>query len=166
MKKIFTVILILTQLSVFAQDSTTQISDVERVVDKYVDKTTEAIKGLAKALQVPAERVYGVIIKQQNIKAWSALATPISIILLMIFLLILGNYFNKSHWKHFEKSEYNDRASWDLDDSFEGIAQIFAFVIAAFLLLSLLLATDVLTITQGFMNPEYGAIKEISNLIK
>lgn len=149
MKKIFTVILILTQLSVFAQDSTTvQISDVERVVDKYVDKTTEAIKGLAKALQVPADHVYSVLMKQQYIKSITWIATggiSLGVIMMILFLGYLGT-------------------KYDWDESMMVIIVVLGcFIFAIPLFISI---TQLDVILTGFYNPEYGAIKEISNLIK
>lgn len=149
MKKLFTVILILTQLSVFSQDTTaTQISDVERVVDKYVDKTAEALKGLAEALEVPAEHIYGVLITQQYVIAWSWIAAFI----FGIFLLaVMGIYIYMGI-----------KRNWD-EVGIVFPAVIIGFIAIVFLSVGIAHASQIL---GGFTNPEYGAIKEISNLIK
>lgn len=149
MKNIFIITLILTQLSVFAQDSTTaKISEVERVVDKYVDQTTEALKGFAEALQVPAEHVYSVLMKQQYVKAITWIATG-GISLCVIMMVLFFGYIGTKH-------------EWD--DIVVGLVVVLGCVLFAIPLFISISQLDV--ILTGFYNPEYGAIKEISNLIK
>lgn len=149
MKKLFTVILILTQLSVFAEDTTTtQISDVERVVDKYVDKTTEALKGLAEALQVPADHVYNVLISQQKLISISYI--------LLFFLGLIGLFTTTKIVRYMIKKDYED-AGYVIVGIVGGVI---------FLIITIIGIGHTEIILTGFINPEYGAIKEISNLIK
>lgn len=147
MKRIFIALLVVTQLSVFAQDTTTQISDVERVVDKYVDKTTKALEGLAEALKVPADHVYTVLIKQQKVNAMTWLVMGgISLFMVMVSVFI-GWMGNRNRWDE----------GW-----------IVFIVVSGCVLFGIPLVTSIFhasTIMTGFYNPEYGAIKEISNMI-
>jgi len=166
MKKLFITILILTQLSAFAQDSTTtQITETERIVDKYVDQATEAMKGLATALEVPAEHVYDILV-------WQQLATGIATFIiwgiLVIALIIMINSAIKA-WKnhHKEAKESGDRY-FDLGDSSSGVIALILTIVSAFLgiIMLVFIPIEFSEAIVKILNPEYGAIKEIMDLIK
>lgn len=135
--------------TLIVQNSTSiQISDVERVVDKYVDKTAEALRGLADALKVPADHVYSVLIKQQYVKSISWIATGGISLFVIIMVLFYGYLGIKYEW----------------DGVVVGIIVGAGFILFGIPLFISISQLDV--ILTGFYNPEYGAIKEISNLIK
>jgi hypothetical protein len=67
MKTLFFVLITLVLLvsnPVKSQDTASTVSNTERIIDKYIDKTADALQSLAETLKVPAEHVYGILVKQ------------------------------------------------------------------------------------------------------
>lgn len=148
MKKLFFIVLMLTQMQVFAQDSiTTQITETERIIDKYSDKATEAIKGLAIALEVPAKHVYKILIKQQLIYSIGWILVFVVGITASFFLIKFVKYAIEQNW-----------------DETAIIMSVFLGGGCVALMIASIMNFDV--ILTGIINPEYGAIQEISKLIK
>ena len=134
-----------------------------QIIDKVFDRTTEAVQELAQALKVPAEHVYEVLVKQQRIRSMTLIIA--SILLLIIGLaLIKITYDNwmkaNREYKAIHDCNYNN---YSLDDGFW-----IAFIILGVLLVLvgfIVAIASVQTIITGFVNPEYGALKEIMNVL-
>ena len=135
-------------------------SNVEKLVDKYSDKLEAAITSLAETLQQPAEFVYGVLIKQQYVKAYA------SIIPWIIFLCLLPVFI--SLMKRGLVIGRDDRLGGEhnyfyFDDSHLTITIIIGIFLGASLITG---AVCLQFIIQGFINPDYGAMQDIVNMIK
>jgi hypothetical protein len=169
MKKIvFLISLIVITIAVSAQTTTPDqpISETERIVDKYLDRAEDAISALAEKLSVPAEHVYGVLVKQQVIKS-------VSTFFLIVFLIIISALAVWLPYKDWERSNIRYAAAHDRDDDYRrwglddrwwlwsmvpGIAVLIGSIIA--------LASCAELIATGIFNPEYGAIKAILSVMQ
>lgn len=98
-------------------------------------------------LKAPTEHIYGIMIKQQVINAWSGL---IFIIVMLVLLFLSIRYL---------KACNNDP---DINDLTIPVTLLMITSITTFVVL-IITGPDILT---GFLNPEYGAIKDIINFIK
>jgi len=130
--------------------NTAVVSETERIIDKYSSKVTEVIKGLATALEVPAEFVYEVLVKQQ-------LVNSITYTIVILLLLITPLLYIKSYYKWVDKNDKDSGILW------------FLWVISTIIPLiagSIMFLTDIGSIVMGFVNPDYGAIKDIIEVIK
>lgn len=113
-----------------------------------------AVSALAEGLKVGAEHVYTVLVKQQTVSA---------IIWLMYFVLCIP--FSLLIYKAM-------KWAWKIDepvkqfDTREGSIIAIAFGCSIILLMWISAIVKLPVIFTGFFNPEYGAIKEIMNLIK
>lgn len=144
MKKLILICLMVLGTVGYAQEdsSAANISETERIVDKYSGKALEAINGIAKSLQVPAEHVYKILVKQQVVNATTWLISDLLITFITIILWI--------SWIKDKKER----------DNWWGIPVILSCITLLFYICNI----DI--IVSGYINPEYGAIKEIMNLIK
>lgn len=137
--------------SLFADTTKQAIPDSTKVtmVTIYND-AKEAMKGLGAALKVGSEHVYEVLIKQQvaNAIIWTILG-----LIPLICLLV----FAKSTWKWAEEN-YDDSSGFT---GFVGFV-----IIGTLLVLSIIGFCHIDDIITGFVNPEYGALKEIMEFIK
>ncbi len=123
----------------------TTITQTERIIDKYADKVAGALESLAHTLEVPAEHVYGLLVRQQAI---NSVYTIIVLITGIALCWLCGKGIKK----------------WMEEDSFmEGGPVVIMGVIGVICALNGIFQIDV--ILTGFFNPEYGAIQEIKNLI-
>lgn len=131
----------------FAQADTPEVTkvstEINNVVNNIFDKTTEAVKGMADALKVPAEHVYTVIVKQQLTK--SVTWTIVYVLLLIVCLWL---------WYLWLKDDGDDKLDW------------IVVPILATIIYIILISASLTVVISGYFNPEYGAIKEIVELIK
>lgn len=144
MKKIILVIIIpLFGVCTYAQDSIKiPVNDTGKLtVAKVYNDAKSALTGLAQALKVGSEHVYGVIVKQQVVSSIVWLCVDIVILLLSIALWILW-------WKSRDKDEW-----WGVPF----FSTLIFFIIFFF---------TINTMVSGFVNPEYGAMKDILSFIK
>jgi len=118
---------------------------------------------LGSALKVGSEHVYEILVKQQ-------IANSITSLSLIILSLILLSIMIKQACKNFVKHEElgKDKDYWYIDDSRFAIFGVILSVISGILILIIIIGichefNDIIT---GFINPEYGAIKEILEVIK
>ena len=81
----------------YSQEKETPITETERIVDKYIDKTGEILSNLAEQLKVPAEHVYGVLVKQQKING----LTGIIAFVMGVFIFIISFITDKEDWEEF-----------------------------------------------------------------
>lgn len=162
MKKfIITLGILLISISGFCfQDvSKDSISDKQskELTEQIYSDVKSVITGLAKELKVGAENVYAVIKSQQVVKS------TVNIIkyVLLILMLILGIKGILIGYKYCSTDSYGDK---DLDHPlfiFSSVATIPLLAIS----ISMFSATITETIT-GFINPDFGAINYILQLIK
>jgi len=144
MKKLclFVALITLIGATLFSQDTTEEKSTATEVVDKIFDKTTEAIQGIAKALQVPAEKVFTILVKQQVV---NSITWGIIDLLFLILLFISARYI----WRWGAK----------YCNGTEGLSVFGAFILLGVPVIIILCTIKI--VVMGFVNPEYGAIKEI-----
>ena len=124
------------------------ITEAERIVDKYGGKISGAISSLADALKVSAEHVYMVLVRQQ-------VAEGISVVLLLVVFIIIAIMFSRNFNKaDYKDSQGNRHATMSI---ILGICTAVLGVILIFILPEAIIK---------LINPEYGAIKEIFELVK
>lgn len=136
-------------ISGFAKEIEVSLPDTTSVTFTQVyNDVKEGITDLAIALKIPAEHVYGVLVKQQIIKSITYSFLPLGALILIFIFIKLYKKGNKEDW------EDNQNMGWLI---ITGILT-FIFIIASIMALSY--------IVQGFANPEYSAIKEIITFVK
>lgn len=144
----------------------TEISNnVVDVVNTVFDKTTEAITQLASALKVPTDHVYTILIKQQLVQSLSSLLVSIFVILLglLIVKFTYRDWDNKNKQWRAMNDRSDDYNHWDLDDGGWIYLVPLGFLIS--LVGIIVLCASFNNIITGFINPEYGAIKDIMNFL-
>lgn len=110
----------------------------------------DGIAALATGLKVGAEHVYTILVKQQIVIAITRL------ILLFISLIFILNWFKK----------YKDpNEIWwrNNDPTFLGLVRIFQITLSSILFSIYIMSFS--TITTGLINPEYGAIEKILEMV-
>ena len=111
----------------------------------------DGISALASGLRVGAEHVYMVLVKQQIVYA------IVYLIVGLIAMILIINWING----------YKDtNQKWEDDSDFTGLGviKLIQIVIAGVMLGVFLFHID--TIIMGFVNPEYGAIQTIIDIVK
>ena len=129
----------------FAQEKTSELvtdSNVEKLIDKYSAKLEASIISLAETLKQPAEYVYGTLLKQQAVKAWTNLLIGVlaTLILIIVWILWFKDKKGKDEW-------------WGVP----------TFITLGYIVFW---CAVMMTIVGGFINPDYGAMQEIVNMIK
>lgn len=162
MKKLIAIFLVvIIGFSANAQDSIkVAVSDTSQVTyNKVYNDVKAGLTGLAAGLKVTATHVYEVLVKQQVVNAIIGL---ISVILLSIITIVLWIKFNINI-----KRTETDGDKWyrdDLDDHF-GLIGLMIIAIIFTVVTLIIFGVNINSIITGFCNPEYGAIKDISNFI-
>lgn len=153
MKKILTIlaIILFSTIGYSQTDSTSYVTDsnVEKLVDKYSAKIEATIVSLAKKLKQPTEYVYKIMVKQQVVN---------SITWLIIGLLCISTVFTIKFWLNRIEKEQYDNTGW--------VTGLIFLCIVPSIIGILVLVIQSGTIVTGFINPEYGAMQDIINLIK
>jgi hypothetical protein len=127
----------------------------------------EVISGMAAALKVGSEHVYKVLVKQQVVYA---LIYLITFIFFGILFTISAFNLSKLGWSDisYYESDWKNRGGYDayLKNSFS--AKNFIFIITGLVgLIGFIIGfSNIDVIITGFLNPEYGAIKEIIKFIR
>lgn len=144
----FTSLLILAALFGFGQDtSAPRALDTTKVTFSTVYKDAKyALIGLGSALKVGGEHVYSVLVKQQIVNSISW------IIVMLITVLMLTTSF-----------QLNKSADWEGGNL--SMAGTLILGIVGIILLVVTLCNIGVVVT-GFVNPEYGALKDIMNFIR
>jgi len=149
----------LTVSTVVNDQLVTSVSDLvtntnaEKLVDKYIDKAGAIIMSLAKTLQVPAEHVYSILVKQQSMNA----------ICNLIFILFSFLIFAVFLYLCISKKNYVWRSDGTIDEP-KPIAIASWLLSAISLIMFVISLSNLEQILMGLFNPEYGAIKEIMRL--
>ena len=122
------------------------------------------LTALGSSLKVGSEHVYEVLVKQQLVNSFTYLGVVIITILSLIsFLKVVktAKYGSNIYYdSDDEKSRYWVGNRWNLNGTLSII-----FGVSSFIGILLTLATFN-NMIMGFINPEYGAIKEILEVIK
>lgn len=148
MKKLLILLIFLfIGMDSFSQDKKDTTSVTAREV--YNDAKS-VLKSLGEALKVGSEHVYEVLVRQQ---ITNSVTNVIGMILGLIFSYSLYKFAN-------DKKDPND----DWDDTIYIIPLVMSIIIFACVFIggSIVMQETVM----GFVNPEYGAIKQILDLIK
>ena len=125
------------------------------------------MKGFGDSLKVGSEYVFIVLVKQQFVDAitWLVLLI-VSFVLITHCIRVLpklgwnGGCYNIHGWRDSGGKEAYDKQKWSDKTTIYFMMTIFSMIFLA----TCLFHTD--TIVTGFMNPEYGAMKEVMDLIK
>jgi hypothetical protein len=126
-------------------ESTMTAIDTSSLYKQIYSDVKIAISGMADALKVGAEHVYIILVKQQRVKSIVNLIVGIFGFILLYITSKLGN----TCWQN---------------PSFQNIGAIFTGIASFFILLFFLVTLNE-TVT-GFVNPEYGAMKELVTWVK
>lgn len=121
---------------------TINISETERIFDKYSTKFEVGIIALAESLKTPAEHVYKVLIRQQYVVAitWTTILLIILLITITCWIFWFKDKTDKDEW-------------WGVP----------AFITTTFIVTMFSTINKIIT---GLINPEYGAIKDIIDFVK
>lgn len=150
MKKLIILVLFAFVSSfVMAQDDTTK-QELSHTIYKDVKGV---IKDLADALKVGTEHVYEVLVKQQLVDSITYLLLYGVFLFFIIWLTRNGNVLEK-------KGGHRTREEDDLMQWFYVPAVILSILLAVFFLFT------ISTVVTGFINPEYGAITKIIEMLK
>ena len=147
MKKILMLVLFATfAISGFAKEEVSTPDTTAVTFTQFYNDVKEGITSLGIALKVPAEHVYGVLVKQQFVNSVvGCLLLVLTITNLIVLILV------------FPKCGMEDPDKYDIIAISSGVF----FII--FFMASIVNFQDTIT---GFMNPEYGAIRDIMSFIK
>jgi hypothetical protein len=143
---------ILAAPSAHAEEESLSSSEVDPNIEYVGDKLESALETIGEKLEAPAEHVYSILVRQQTIKAWYNL---IPLVLVGITWLFIAGF-----WVH--AYILNQKDSYEYDDWFFGwsIAGIISTVIFGCVIGGCIGAA-----VTGFTNPEYGALKDIFQVI-
>ena len=168
----FTLMIATSAVSAETTSPTTTISTSDNgIVEKAIspeNSTTayvlEKLEEYAKALQVPAEKLFKIIVKQQVVMAvfWG-----IMLLSSVIILFVLINSIKKSAWGMPDLYDDNDKDSiWWKGKAWNSHAT-FVIVFGLFFLFTFIggIANSDYIIT-GLFNPEYGAINKLLEILK
>lgn len=133
------------------------IPDSTKLTVREVYEDVKAgITGLAAALKTPAEHVYTVLCKQQVVKAFVGIFMFLITILCLVTCLRYGSFV--VDWEDGEVKENKP--------SFSAIISTIFGILSIIFIIIFFVGSYHLDIIQGFVNPEYGAIKDIVDFIK
>jgi len=132
-------------------NDTTNITQTERLIDKYSGRIYDALEAMAESLKIPVEHVYNILVKQQIVEAVIYIIVLVSGIACFFYFLICLSRGSKAS---------NDS---NAEVMFLVKAIIFGFFSFVFLFVGF---CHLDTIVMGLINPEYGAIKDIMEFIK
>lgn len=181
MKKLFLFIVFALSLSVsHANDTTSVVSNITGTVSKTlasVDTSSlsktiykdfkSGIDAIASSLKVGATHVYEVLVKQQYVYSIIYL---IVYLVLLAFTISLYKITRKTYKAHRILCGYadSDRGAPDLDNSPKGVLSVVLAIITIGIFIALIatFGTTIETVITGFVNPEYGAMKDIVNFTK
>ena len=158
---LFMAMIVMMSISTYAQkDSLVTNTNAEKLVDKYLAKVETLVTGLAAKLQVPAEHIYKVIVKQQLVNSLSMLFI---LIVTMLPALSVKWWFRK----HLEvqdayKQKHNSYYS-DVTTGYEWGGYVIGIIMPCIsFVIFLSWFSNIMT---GIFNPEYGALKSITSML-
>lgn len=143
--------------------SVEQVTEAERIIDKYSGKVTETVTDLVEGLKGPAEAVFSSVVKLQIAKGIGNLI-PILITLLFLYLYI-KEYNRITQLLNSDKplkSMDTTSGPWDGDNI---TAQLIVYLVAC----CVMCITAMASTYGGLLHliaPEWYAIVELVNLVK
>lgn len=125
-------------------------NDVETVnaVFAGIEKTVSTLAG---ELKVPAEKLWTILVQQQRIESISLIAVFSVVLIIALFVLF---------WSY-EKANKNGGEVYDYAET----AIPSAFLVAILIAMIIVFSVNFNEVITGFVNPEYGALKEILSAI-
>lgn len=153
---LFMCLFVVTQ--VFADSTQTKFDELKEMVDTsstfkmIYNDVKDGIAALGSALEVGAEHVYYVLVKQAILEAIIFLV--VGIIGLILCTIFVNQYKSDENWSN----DYGDSPTG------LGILRVFQIILGSLLFLIGIINIDV--IITGFVNPEYAVIKEILNILR
>lgn len=146
MKYIITTLFLCSTLATFGQSDTTELTK-----EKIYEDVKGAITQLSSALEVGAEHVYSILVKQQVVTAWVWITVDLFWLFTTVFLFVLTLKVGQPVKYNFDYAPFGP---------------ILCCLICSGIITILTIIFTVNTIITGFLNPEYGAITEILDLLK
>jgi len=139
--------------NVTTTDSTViqNIHEVERLIDKYSDKTNEGISNMFDKLSKPMKKVYSYSIKLQYVKGFMNVSYPFFAII-MFFLFL----------KYYKIAKDSNKNDW-IQGKFGGLSLM---LLIFFVILGILAVVGVHIGVLQLTSPEYFAIKDMIRLLK
>jgi len=169
MKKLIllSAVFLLSTVTFATTQTDTTLQKTEELVDSVIPDSASltfkevysdiksGIGALASALEVGVNSVYTTLLKQQYVKS------IVNIVTYLIGILILFVSYKQFNKKWFIDASINNRhGMWDMG------AVFFIVAFSIFIIISIVYFASSITETiTGFINPEYGAIKEILEVI-
>lgn len=145
-------------LTIHAQDTVKKaITDTAAVTwTRVYNDVTGVLSGLGSALKVGTEHVYGVLVRQQLV---NSITGCFFIIATIISLFGFRRFINwaKSSKKYSDPHYDGDEIGWIILTIVFGVFVLILFTVCV---------TNLQQTVTGFVNPEYGAMKEIMDKIK
>ena len=132
----------------FSQDKCEDKNTTE-LCEKVYSDIKNVVSELSETLKVGSEHVYKTMIKQQKVKVYYGF------LILILFILFLCLFI----WS-LKKS-----SSFDYDDKSFFIESAIVSGVISSILLIVFCVSSCPNIIQGIVNPEYGAIKDIMDLV-
>jgi len=134
------------------------VADSSKITfSKVYGDVRAGIVGMAKALKIGAEHVYYVLIRQQLAKSIMWL---VMWIVTIILLRMAWKTSNVKNWKNTKKDDE------DFPSPKNGYAVLNAFFWVIGSICLIVCVCYIPTMIYGFVNPEYGAMKDIVNFVK
>jgi hypothetical protein len=150
MKRLFFILLAFVSLNTVAQETVTepQISEAERIIDKYGGQAVEAFNNAVTKVTPLAEEGFNMAVKLQKAKGIAEISMVITFFIVIIFIIIIQIMSIKKNW---------DADSQTGIFMVGGVVQIFCLVMGARYLYEGILY---------LIASEWYAITDILNLIK
>lgn len=147
MKKLLMFFALITfSISAYTQTTTLQLDSSKLTFNKVYNDVKDGIMALSDGLKVGSEHVYKILVKQQVVNA-----VMYSIMLLLSIISLSVLYYRLKTIDH-EKDGHN--------------IPITCFIGLFSSILTLVSLSNLDIITTGFINPEYGAIEKILEIVK
>lgn len=148
--------------------STLSEIDTSSMSKQFYNDVKSAVSALAAGLKTGVEHVVFVLIKQQVVYS---VVNILLYVILTIIIIVGVNFTRKTYNNHLTKCGWDGKSSAysiDVEDSSLGILSVLLSVILMVITIcSVIFICDSFTDTvTGFVNPEYGAYKEILEYIK
>lgn len=179
MKKLLLASVMMLSITLSANNAKNTLDSVKTTVESVLPDSTQltfkevyndikiGLSGLAAGLKVGSEKVYEILVTQQYING--LMFVSILLFGLILFIYWISCFYSKHRYKI--KNKYNretgqdenyiDKTEWN--DAHITKTTLLGIISCILLIIGLLYFDVILT---GFLNPEYGAIKEILTFIK
>jgi len=158
MKKFITILILLISLQSYTQstlDSIPNITETERIIDKYGSKISDGFNKMVENVAPMAEQGFTMVVK---LKFVEGIILLLPLLFAIIFLILFKKEYNKVY-NEIKDTHYND--VFDCDN-------ITAFIVIYLILFSIFTLIAIFTTYDAIIHifiPEWFAIKEILNLI-